>query len=129
MEITGSQVLVSIPFWNVGNGVALPIGTWLRPQDDSTRVTGGASFGVVPPGQVARSRLSAGRDASWVEAAFEGQAGLIAGIQYTDLDGQQMSISEVEIRRQPSGEWRAGRTNLFRGDGSYPHSPYAFGGW
>jgi len=86
-------------------------------------------FGVVPPGDVARSRLSLEREASWVEAAFENQASLIAGIQYADLNGEQMSISEVEIRRVPSGEWRAGRSNLFRGDGSYPHDPYAFGGW
>jgi hypothetical protein len=122
---TGATLYCSVPFWNVGNGVALVIGCWLRPLDDSTRVTGGPSMGIVPPGELARLRLEAPPNEP-LERGIADNRALIFGVQYQDFDGEQMGWSEVRVSLGPDDKWRAGRTELFR---SGDTEPYAFGGW
>jgi len=48
---------------------------------------------------------------------------------YTDAEGEQGMISETEVRLREDDNWTPGRTSLFRTDGSYPETPFAFGGW
>jgi hypothetical protein len=127
IAIGPSNVRLSVPFRNVGTGVALVIGAWARTGDNESKVTGGPSVGIVGPGELARPILSAGLYEPMAEAVKGGA--VVFGVQYTDAEGEQGMISETEVRRRADGSWTPGRTFLFRTDDSYPDKPFAFGGW
>lgn len=128
IKVDPSKLFLSVPFRNVGTGVALVVGVWARPFDNNeARVAGGPSLGIVGPGEMARPMLYPDLYPPMVEAIEKGA--VVFGVQYTDAEGEQGMISEVEVRRREDDNWTPGRTSLFRTDGSYPKKSYAFGGW
>jgi hypothetical protein len=106
-------IRLSLPFRNVGNGVALLTGMYLRTAFEDPNPGGGQFTRTVPPGEIGRTRMFLPDGYPNLDGAFARGEGIIFGILYTDVTGQRALKTEIEVVPDDTGQRVANRTVLF----------------
>lgn len=142
IEVQAGQVLVehpprhirvSVPFQNIGNGVAFLRGVGLL-TDEQLPYESALTASVIPPGGSARANfvLDLGRSEVMDRATAVGamlRKSFSVELAYTDASGQQWEYSRLDIHYKSTGEAWARQTFLYRGSqGKRDAEPYAASG-